>query len=55
MSVARFLPLLGRARPQHAELVAVRVGHDHPADLALARNGSGQQTNSRPADVLLYR
>src|SRR5215472_6989096 len=29
-------PLSERERPQHVELVAVRVGHDHPADLALA-------------------
>jgi hypothetical protein len=26
----------GRERPQHVEFVAVRVGHDHPADLTLA-------------------
>ena len=41
----------GRERPQHVELVAVRVGHDHPADLALADADPAGAQRFQPGDL----
>jgi Virulence activator alpha C-term len=43
--------LSGRERPQHIELVAIRVGHDHPADLALADAHPAGAERFQPGDL----
>jgi hypothetical protein len=41
----------GRERSQHVEFVAVRVGHDHPADLALADADPARAERFQPGDL----
>src|SRR3954454_13050019 len=39
------------SRGQHAELVAVGIGHDHPADLALADVDAGRPEGDETVDL----
>src|SRR5438093_10361768 len=38
---------------QHTELVAIGIGHDHPADLALADVDASRPEGDEPVDLLV--
>jgi hypothetical protein len=45
--------LVGLSRGQHAELTAIGIGHDHPADLALADVDASCPEGGQTVDLLL--
>ena len=44
-------PLIRSKRPQDIELVAIRIGHDHPADLPLADVDPAGTQGLQPGDL----